>query len=247
MAQAQEGFDKLIQDSLVAQPDGADDALEQPAVKIGGFEFIMYKGDATKQEACEKRKMHLSILHLSICSMAMLLSGVQIISGMNADATPEEMASCFRGLQELLPCIRSVPAMQAVIYGTGEELYRLVLAEFQSTGVRTWEDKLNDQACAGHLRLGQPAILRFYAFGFDKGSDNQAFVKRIKQRLSGQPFFLFWVIWCMYHQYHLIVASVLGVIESWDWSDAVRLLSEGETLPADRQASSSTRYLSTNS
>ena len=246
MAQAQESCHDMIQNSFVVV-DQLDDAVEaqpcltlrwgqagldeggnaerstssnvadQASVRIGAFEFVSYKGDATKQEACEKKKMHLSLLCTSFCSQELFRSGVRALAAMDADTSPEDMAIHFRELH--LPFQRSVPAMQSVTHGTADELYRLVLAEFQSTGVRTWEDKLNDQA-----RGPQPAILRFYVFAFDNGPDNQGFVKKLKQRLVNQSSFLFWLIWCKLHQYHLIVASILAVIDSWDWSAAQWLM-----------------------
>ena len=97
--------------------------------------------------------------------------------------------------------------LQVQTQGSGEETYLLVGREMTSTGCPSWETRANQ----AHLF---PNRLSTFVFGVDAGPDNQGMVKRILKRLSTLPLVLSWVIFCIFHQCHLIVKSLLKTMEN---------------------------------
>ena len=56
-----------------------------------------------------------------------------------------------------------------------------------------------------------------YVFGLDSGPDNRGAMRRLTSQVAGLPFVFVLVIWCFLHQMHLIVKSVLDILENWEW------------------------------
>ena len=106
--------------------------------------------------------------------------------------------------------------LQVQTQGSGEETYLLVGREMTSTGCPSWETRANQ----AHLF---PNRLSTFVFGVDAGPDNQGMVKRILKRLSTLPLVLSWVIFCIFHQCHLIVKSLLKTMENFDFPEEYAL------------------------
>ncbi|MDA8609391.1 hypothetical protein N9L19_00590 [bacterium] len=187
---------------------------------ISAIECVSSKAGATKQSSCLKKKMHLIMLMHTFFSHGTMNIASRALARMNPNASLEQVGKGVAAIGEGV-CQRKVsPAMQAVHFGSGEELYRMILAEFQSVYVKTWEDRVQYSAHRGDEYSGQPRVIRFYAFAFDKGSENVGFAKRVKSRLESEAFMMHWAVWCIFHAYQLCVGNIISVVDTWDWTRA---------------------------
>ena len=56
-----------------------------------------------------------------------------------------------------------------------------------------------------------------YAFCVDGGPDNKGMTRRIREVLKDNPHATIVVVWCMMHLLHLVVKSVLVIMDAWTW------------------------------
>jgi hypothetical protein len=155
-----------------------------------------YRGDATNQEAIEKQKVHLSEVS-SFHLPGEAFFGAMVDGVLNPDLLRASYA-------------RAVCDIQPVHHGTGSELYAIMAHELKSVGCPTWEaPELQSEHCAS-----------VFALVLDHGPDNQAATKMIRATLVDKPRVLFVVVWCFFHQYHLIVKNLLLVLDRWSWTGA---------------------------
>eukprot|EP00927_Polykrikos_kofoidii_P002667 TRINITY_DN11067_c0_g1_i1.p1 TRINITY_DN11067_c0_g1~~TRINITY_DN11067_c0_g1_i1.p1 ORF type:complete len:1330 (-),score=171.22 TRINITY_DN11067_c0_g1_i1:47-4036(-) len=150
------------------------------------FKVCQYRGDATKQEAVRKEKVHVSDL--------------TTIAGTIRNDTAE------------MNFTRSLADVLIVKTGGGAELYCLMHREVMSVGAPTWLD------C---VREGGPPedSLEVWIFCLDNGPDNQLTTKNIRNDIEPTPRLVTLTVWCVMHQYHLIVRSVLDVMDDHPWCD----------------------------
>lgn len=102
-----------------------------------------------------------------------------------------------------LPFVRAVCDVQRVTAGTSDELYNIMRREFESIGCPDWV-----AAGAGDAgsSAGTPSV-SVYAFVMDQGPHNQRVTKHISALLRSEPQKMMIVVWCFFHQYHIIVNS----------------------------------------
>ena len=124
--------------SLVAAGDLQDLGPMPP--KLIALDIILFKGDATHQEACEKKKMYLSMMWSWWCSFDAMLSILSFAAKTHTEAPhsehlpTQEQRECDRKtMRQLCEGIgahvvfgKACPAMQSVAQGTSQELYRLI-------------------------------------------------------------------------------------------------------------------------
>ena len=86
----------------------------------------------------------------------------------------------------------------------------MVGEEFRGVGRAIWD---------GDLEETTPPRIRAYIFGLDAGPDNVGFTKLVASTVRSCMYTMIWVVWCRFHQYHLIVRSMLVVLDSFTWSN----------------------------
>ncbi len=158
---------------------------------------ICYKGDATQQEAIDKEKVHVSLITTVV---ACLQRSVSNELGFDFDtAAKKALYVCEAG------------DIQPVKSGTGAETYGIITKELTSVGVPTWFEKMVE---------ADPKCISMYWFGLDNGPDNVGHISRVRGLLElSPPTVMFGVVWCMQHQAHLIVKSVLEVADNFQFTD----------------------------
>ena len=162
-----------------------------------------YVGDATHSEAIDKSKMHLATLCTMQCAVHVILA---VMAAMGQG--PMTLDTCSTGvIRKKATC-----DMQVVNTGTGEELYRIIQRQVQSTGAATWED-----ACANSVT--NTNCITTWVMGLDNGADNVGATRRIKERLKDSRLVMMWVVWCLFHQYHLVVKDILQTLDTWEFAE----------------------------
>jgi hypothetical protein len=159
--------------------------------------IFCYRGDATNQDAIQTMKMHLS----EVCS-------VHITFGMFQAAVND--LGIFSASDLQASYVRAVCDMRPVVYGTGSELYNIILKELASVGCRDWMSPALDSNSA----------VSVFAFVLDQGPDNQAATRFIRSLLVEKLNVMIVVVWCFTHQYHIIVKNMLLILNSWTWTEA---------------------------
>ena len=147
---------------------GIDPALRDSRGELS-YIFTQYAGDATHQDAILKSKMHVSSL-LTVASLA--------------DGT--------------VSVVKAVPDLKAMTYGTGEELYRIILSEFTSVHCPNWLAAKADAVDAMTLRRA-PVSVHHFSFDLDKGPENQWFGRVMVADLENVSPVIASVEWCFLH------------------------------------------------
>ena len=108
---------------------------------------------------------------------------------------------------------RSFCDLQLVSFGCGEETYVIMQKEFLSVGATCWAKAIEQTTQDLHR-------LFFFAFALDNdnGPDNQGSTSRIKRAVQDHDRIMFVVTWCVFHQYHLIIKSLLAILDKFVWS-----------------------------
>ena len=76
-------------------------------------------------------------------------------------------------------------------------------------------------------------MVKFFAFGMDKGFDNVGMIKMAKMRLAQHACMMIVCVWCFFHQYHLCIQASLCVLDTWDWIAAAKMISADSQPLAD--------------
>ena len=101
--------------------------------------------------------------------------------------------------------------LQTIKLGTADETYALVKEEIRSTGAPTWEER---------AAQADPHLRSVYLLGLDNGPDNGPLPRKIRNCISGCPYVMYGVVWCLFHQGQLVVLNGLQVLENWSWTDS---------------------------
>ena len=112
-----------------------------------------------------------------------------------------------------LPYYRTLCDLREVVQGTGAELYNIVLKEFASVGCKTWDDRAREFASKNFPGMS------VFVCTLDKGPDNQGLCKLMTNSLTTCPNVMCWFIYCFLHQYHLIVKTVLQILDDFEWDE----------------------------
>ena len=155
-----------------------------------------YRGDATNQEAIDKQKIHLS----EVCSVHVSLEALHAAALEDGAFEPDAFEASYH---------RAVCDTRPVVYGTGTELYNIILKELRSVGCPDWFSEAFDPNRS----------ITTFAMVMDQGPDNQAVVKIIRSLLASRIHVSLVVVWCFMHQYHIAVKNMLLVLDTWSWSD----------------------------
>ena len=155
------------------------------------FEIYCIKADGTNQEAIGKEKVHTSLIS------SLLLAG----AGVYETDRAFDMAT----LENCVVSSREAGDLQIVKQGDGEETYALMQAELKSLGVSTW-----DARCT----CPQAGVASAFIFGLDNGPDNVGAMKRVRGACKQNGHVMFAVVWCTFHQSHLIVKNHLTAMQS---------------------------------
>ena len=219
-------FTEAVNDAIVLDGPAPDEDVRARAADLPkiykplAVTCVEFKGDATKQEAVQREKMFLSTMR------KVTLEPEAYRHCLGADVEEEFDVDSF---QTLLQERKDFPAMQSVSAGTAQEVYRIVSKQYSSVGEPSWEDAVNHGADvfrrASEPRLSDrngwhlliPVLVRLYLFTLDRGSDNRAFIRRVKERLKGTPWLMLVCAWCRFHIYHCIVKLILCALDLWVW------------------------------
>jgi hypothetical protein len=162
-----------------------------------------YRGDATNQDAIDHEKVHLA----EACSMAVPIELVNDLAASLRVAAPVEQGGA--GVE--MPYVRSLCDMQVVRAGTGVELYNTMIRELRSVGIHDW------------IIMGlEETSITMLLFALDKGPDNQLAIKLIRNNVAAFPLLFIGIVWCFFHQWNLIIKSMLDLIDGFEWSDGFR-------------------------
>ena len=166
------------------------------------FEVWCYKGDATNQEAIDKEKVHTS-----------LVSGLLYACPKNH---PDHVCVGPDGkydvgaFSQFVQQIRESGDLQIVKDGSGAETFQLMLHEFASVKAPTIEQRCKSQ---------DPSVISLYLHGLDNGPDNQGMMKRIAYECLPVDTCMFAVVWCTFHQAHLIAKCQLEAMMDCHFTD----------------------------
>ena len=149
---------------------------------IESVEIHAYMGDATNDEMVQKQKVHVAFVFSALFDTA-------------------AVEGHLRGESELSATLNFCPADVLVVdSGTAAEALRIMSKQMSSVGCPTWSDRAAERSSCR---------LSVYGFSLDSGADNVAAVKHIVASLERVPHVCVLSSWCMLHQYHLIVKSML--------------------------------------
>ena len=157
-----------------------------------------YRGDATN-DVVKNSKVHLA----EVCTFALGKEGLE-----QSAVCPDDAE---QGASVSVAYSRSFCDMNLVSFGTGEETYSIMLKEFDSLGATSWEKAAAECATDAHK-------LCIFAFALDNGPDNQGATRRVRTALEGHDRVMFATTWCVFHQYHLAIKSMLVVLDKSKWS-----------------------------
>ena len=68
-----------------------------------------------------------------------------------------------------------------------------------------------------------PQRMSTYIFGLDAGPDNVGMIRRVLARVMKLPNILTWVVFCLFHQCHLIVKRSLKTVEIYEWPEQFKM------------------------
>ena len=154
-----------------------------------------YRGDATN-DVVRNSKVHLA----EVCSLAL---GQASLESMEIHHGQEPSVG--------IAYARAFCDLQLVAFGTAEETYVNMQKEFLSVGAPCWAKAIDEAAKNPHL-------LYIFALALDNGPDNQGATSRIKYSLKDHIRVLLVLTWCIFHQYHLIIKSLLVILDRFVWS-----------------------------
>jgi len=158
--------------------------------------IFCYRGDATNQEAIDKQKIHLS----EVCGVHVPLETLHTAAKEDVAFEQDAFEATYH---------RAVCDIRPVVYGTGPELYNIILKELHSVGCPDWLSEAFDPRNS----------ITIFACVMDQGPDNQAVVKIIRSQLVTRIHVGLVVVWCFMHQYHIAVKNLLLVLDAWSWSN----------------------------
>ncbi|CAK0813601.1 unnamed protein product, partial [Prorocentrum cordatum] len=164
------------------------------------LDIHLLKADGTNQEAIDKSKVHVSIVHSACCEYASAVRGPD--GDDVAEVTPEAVAAWVGSLVTTGDLLK-------IDRGTGEETLQHCLRHLQSVGCPTWRDCATARRAAGRHTV--------YAFGLDAGPDNVGMLSRLRIELSACPSVMYIAVFCVLHQTHLVVKDLLSSLEQWQW------------------------------
>ena len=181
-------------------PEVVEPTDPRPCRRRHLVEMIEYKGDATNSEAIDKAKVHVATI---LCAWYEVPDITQRWTEITECGRPNKIAEVVFGTH-------SICDLQKVLTGDGEELTRIVRKEFASVGAPHWDNRMNNAKSS-------LSRLTLYALSLDHGPDNVFLARRLKKSFEGYQNIMICVQWCLFHQYHLGVRSLLEVFESWTW------------------------------
>lgn len=155
-----------------------------------------YRGDATN-DVLRNSKVHLA----EVCSPILGREGV-----LEADVGRDREDAC----SVTVLYSRSFCDMHLVSFDNGQEIYHIMRKEFSSVGATCWAKVVEECALDKHK-------LFIFALALDNGPDNQGATSRLKNTLEGNNRVTFAVTWCVFHQYHLIIRSMLLILDKFVW------------------------------
>ncbi|CAK0798376.1 unnamed protein product [Prorocentrum cordatum] len=161
--------------------------------KLFSFEFFMFRGDATNQEAVDKAKVWTGeASYIATCPEALS----DISSDTNFDS--DDLKLTF---------FREVLDLQTVRTGGAKETTDLVTRQFRNAGLPTWMEA----AC----RDG-PSF-RSYHFCLDSGPDCVGLVRAAVAAVSNVRWVMISSYFCRFHQNALIQQSMVDITNNWEW------------------------------
>jgi hypothetical protein len=175
------------------------------------FLGVSYSGDATHQQALEKSKVFLGHATSLICSAS---EGSRFDAlnptGSNLAAVLETISAASR---------RNFCDIQKVQHGTGGETHAIIDKQLQSISAPTVETACCDfeDAPILHWAVQVVRLLTIFVFNFDSGGDNKAATRMMVDRAKNVSSIIILLLWCVLHQYHLIIKGLLVCIENFDW------------------------------
>ncbi|CAK0844631.1 unnamed protein product, partial [Prorocentrum cordatum] len=172
-----------------SEPEGVD--LSQQ------LEIHLLKCDGTNSELIQKKKVHVSMVHSSLCDV----SEAAACPGGVAPASVAEHVESQSVSGDLL----------TVTKDNGPEVHAFMLTHLQSVYCPTWKSRASASD-------DQKFFASVYVFGVDAGPGNQWALKQIKEDLRGSSArVMFCAVFCFMHQLHLIVKDLLDRTEGFDW------------------------------
>ena len=167
--------------------------------RVTSIEVFHYTGDATNSDAICKNKMHLGTFGTLVCP-----HGTRWLRN---DVEDFDLGNFSKNLM-----MKKDPVdMQIVNQGTGEELYSII--ERQITSVSGPEGPtVARRVREAHTNPGRVSV---YVMNLDNGPDNQCATRLIRQEISGTENVASLVCWCTFHQYHLIIKDVIGLLDNF--------------------------------
>ena len=191
-----------LSESLVAVPGSATDM--PTGANIRSVRAVNYIGDATRSEAIQKSKMHLATLTIVACRND-TWSGI-VCSRCNEGEAQLDLEKFGEDLVRQ----KTTCDMQIVNVGSGEETYRIMERQFQSTSSPTWEDLCN----RSHMSPGEASVI---TMTLDNGPDNIGSARMIHKKSF--KLIALWVEWCFFHQYHLIIKENVDTLDWWTFDE----------------------------
>ena len=101
--------------------------------------------------------------------------------------------------------------IQVVQYGTSAETYCLLRENIRSSGADDW---------ATSALTDSKSTAKFYQFGLDNGGDNVPIPRMVRNAIQDSLSTMFTVVWCMFHQGHLLAGNMLSIADNWVWTSA---------------------------
>ena len=178
-------------------------------------DFHTAQFDATKQEAIDREKVHVS----TVTSSHIITDG-----GAGADPAGERAAFDKADFEGRVLTTDAAGDLQIVHEGTGAETYSLVLREFASVGAPSWEARAleaSQEAEGGDQRFST------FLFGTDQGPDNVGMNGRVRTALAAVLYVMFVWVYCLFHAGHNQCKSLVKVLNNWKWTVSHRSGGEG--------------------
>ncbi|CAK0828843.1 unnamed protein product [Prorocentrum cordatum] len=155
--------------------------------------------DATNAELIQRKKVHVSMMHSSICNLSHAAS---LNSGDPAPTDVAEAAETHSITGDLL----------TVEKDSGPETLAFMQTHLESVYCPPWQSRASATA------EEKPFFASVYGFGVDAGPGNQCDLRKVREQLQhAPPRVMFCAMFCFMHQVHLIVKDLLVRTEGFEW------------------------------
>lgn len=150
-------------------------------------------GDATSDEICAKEKLYVSFLR----SATLFAADIECLNSDCCIDVPQRRDCC---------------PVQVVRAATAKHTMELMKAAIKSVGAKTWAER----ALAAVF-----SALTVFCFALDAGPDNVAGLTGVVEELEYTPWVSILSLWCLLHQYSLMMKYFYSVIDKWAFADDI--------------------------